>query len=79
MANDELDEGLGAMATVTMNRDGTEHPGGFISRKGQPNQNITKVSIETEFSGEQQLHDRIKVTCSTGNGDPIVITGKCYR
>jgi hypothetical protein len=72
-----FDEGLGAMATVTMNRDGTEHPGGFISRKGNQNQNITQVSIETDFAGEQQLHDRIKVTCNTEAGDPpIVITGK---
>jgi hypothetical protein len=72
-----FDEGLGGMATVTMNRDGTEHPGGFISRKGQPRLNLVKVSIETEFAGEQQLHDRIKATCYTeAGGAPMVITGK---
>jgi hypothetical protein len=72
-----FDETLGAMATITVQRDGTERPGGFIARKGQPNVNITKVDIETEFIGEQQLHDRIKVTCQTeDSGAPAVITGR---
>ncbi len=72
-----FDEGLGGMATVTVNRDGSEHPGGFIARKGQPTVNVRKVEIETEFTGEQQLHDKIKATVRTdGSDDPIVITGK---
>jgi hypothetical protein len=72
-----FDEGTGGMASITVNRDGSEHPGGFMVRKGQPTVNISKVDIETDFAGEQQLHDRIKVTCTTANGDaPIVITGK---
>ncbi len=72
-----FDEGLGGMATITVNRDGTVRPGGFISRKGHPNLNIVKVDIDTQFTGEQQLHDQIKVTCQTADGAaPIVITGK---
>ena len=72
-----FDEGIGGMASITVNRDGSEHPGGFMVRKGQPTVNISKVDIETEFAGEQQLHDRIKVTCTTEDGGaPIVITGK---
>jgi hypothetical protein len=72
-----FDEGLGAMATITVNRDGSERPGGFIARKGQPFQNIVKVDVQTEFVGEQQLHDKIKVTCQTADGaGPIVISGK---
>ncbi len=72
-----FDEGIGGMASITVNRDGSEHPGGFMMRKGQPTLNITKVDIETEFAGEQQLHDRIKVTCATSDGGaPLVITGK---
>jgi hypothetical protein len=72
-----FDETLGAMATITVQRDGSERPGGFIARKGQPHVNIAKVNIETEFAGEQKLHDRIKVTCETVDGGaPIVITGK---
>jgi hypothetical protein len=72
-----FDQGLGGMASITVNRDGSEHPGGFMMREGKPTLNITKVDIETEFAGEQQLHDRIKVTCATSdNGAPIVITGK---
>ena len=72
-----FDEGIGGMASITVNRDGSEHPGGFMMRKGQSTLNITKVDIETEFTGEQQLHDRMKVTCATSDGGaPTVITGK---
>jgi hypothetical protein len=72
-----FDEALGGMATVTVNRDDSVRPGGFIARKGQPNLNIVKVDIETEFAGEQQLHDKIKVTCQTADdAQPITITGK---
>jgi hypothetical protein len=72
-----FDETLGAMATITVNRDASEHPGGFIARKGQPNVNFVKVNVETEFTGEQKLHDRIKVTCQCEqDAEPIVITGK---
>ncbi|HEY6395066.1 MAG TPA: hypothetical protein VIX12_06575, partial [Candidatus Binataceae bacterium] len=70
-------EDLGAVAALTVNRDGSEHPGGFIARRGRPNLNIRKVDIETEFVGEQQLHDKIKVTCYSEESDePIIITGK---
>jgi hypothetical protein len=72
-----FDENLGAMATITVNRDGSERPGGFIARRGRPFLNIVKVDIQTEFVGEQQLHDKIKVACqSAEGGEPIVITGK---
>ena len=72
-----FDEELGAMATITVNRDGSERPGGFIARKGRPFQHIVKVDVQTEFAGEQQLHDKIKATCHTADGGaPIVITGK---
>jgi hypothetical protein len=72
-----FDEELGGMATITVNRDGSERPGGFIARKGQPFLHLVKVDIQTEFIGEQQLHDKIKVTAeSIEGGAPIVITGK---
>jgi len=71
-----FDESLGAVAALTVDRDGAEHPGGYIARKGQPNLNIRKVAIETEFTGAQRLHDRIKVTCDAEDGSTAVITGK---
>ncbi len=72
-----FDDNLGGMATITVNRDGTVRPGGFIARKGEPNLNIVKVDIDTQFSGEQQLHDQIKINCQTADGaQPIVITGR---
>jgi len=72
-----FDESLALVAALTVNRDGTEHPGGFVARAGRPNLNIRKVTVETEFAGEQRLHDRIRMTCQTEEGgEPIVVTGK---
>jgi len=72
-----FDETLGAMATITVQRDGSERIGGFIARQGHSHVNLTKVDIQTEFAGEQALHDKITVTCQADNGDaPILITGK---
>jgi hypothetical protein len=72
-----FDEGLGGMATVTVNRDGSEHPGGFIARKGQQTLSVRKVEIVTEFTGEQKLHDKIKATIRVdGSKEPLVVSGK---
>lgn len=72
-----FDQDLGGMATITVNRDGSGRPGGFIARKGKPFLNIVKVDVQTEFAGDQQLHDKIKAVCQTSDGGaPIVITGK---
>src|SRR5215467_7710438 len=72
-----FDKGLGGMVTVTVNRDGSEHPGGFIAHRGYPIANVRKLAIETEFTGEQRLHDQIRATVKAdGVEDPIVITGK---
>lgn len=72
-----FDEDLGGMATITVNRDGSERPGGFIARKGRQFVNIHKVDVQTEFTGEQKLHDRLRVTAWTSDGgEPILITGK---
>jgi hypothetical protein len=72
-----FDGTLGAVASLTVNRDGREHPGGFIARTGHPNLNFTEVRVETEFTGDLKLHNRIKVACRTDDGgEPVVITGK---
>jgi len=72
-----FDQSLSMVTALTVNRDGGEHPGGFIARGGRPNLNIRRVAVETEFAGEQKLHDRIRVTAHTEEGgEPIVISGK---
>jgi hypothetical protein len=72
-----FNEDLGGMATITVMRDGSKRPGGFIARKGKPTLNIVNVDIDTQFVGVQRLHDRIKVTCNTTDDrSQIVITGK---
>jgi hypothetical protein len=71
-----FDESLGVVAALTVARDESRHPGGFVARKGRPNVNLRKVEIETEFAGEQQLHDKISVVCETQEGEKLEITGK---
>jgi len=72
-----FDEELGGMASVTVNRDGSEHAGGFIARKGQRTLTVRNVEIVTEFTGEQKLHDRIKaIILADGSDEPLIITGK---
>jgi hypothetical protein len=72
-----FDEGLGAMASITVNRDGSEHAGGFVARNGQHTLTVRKVEIVTEFTGEQKLHDKIKaVILADGSDEPLTITGK---
>jgi len=38
------------MATITVNRDGSERPGGFIAHKGRPFLHIVKVEFRPNLS-----------------------------
>ncbi len=69
-------EDLGAVPVVTVNRDGGEIHAGYVFRKGRANERIVRTEIETDFSGEQRLHDRIRVRATTEHGETVEITGK---
>ena len=67
---------LGAVPALVVQRDGREIHGGYVYRKGRPNEAIVKTEVATEFVGEQQLHDRMQVRATTKSGEVIEITGK---
>jgi hypothetical protein len=69
-------EDLGAVPALVVQRDGRETHGGYVYRKGRPNERIVKTEIATDFVGEQQLHDRIHVRATTKDGEVHEITGK---
>jgi hypothetical protein len=67
---------LGAVPLLNVGRDGKEVHSGYVYRKGKENEWITHVEIETEFTGEQKLHDRIEVRARTAGGETLAIRGK---
>lgn len=69
-------EDLGAVPLVSVARDGGEVHAGYVYRKGRDNEIISHVEIDTEFAGEQQLHDRIRVRFRTRAGEETEVTGK---
>ena len=69
-------EDLGAVPLLTVNRDGSEVHAGYVYRRGRDNDRIVKTEIETEYTGEQRLHDRIRVRATTASGEVVDVTGR---
>jgi hypothetical protein len=67
---------LGAVPMITVGRDDRVTQAGYVYRKGRDNELLTSVDIDTEWTGEQRLHDRIRVTARTRGGEALEITGK---
>jgi hypothetical protein len=59
-----------------VNRDGGEIHSGYVYRKGRDNERIVETEVETDFAGEQRLHDAIRVRATTASGEVLHITGK---
>ena len=68
-------EDLGAVPLVTVQRDGVEIHAGYVYRAGRDNERIVRTEIETEFTGEQRLHDRMRVRATTASGEVLEISG----
>jgi len=69
-------EDLGMMGLVS-ERSGGESTHGFLWEKGKPNVTIEKVELATDFTGEQQVHDQLRVRLHpTGGGAPLEVIGR---
>lgn len=67
---------LGLMGLVAEGSGG-ERSHGFLYQRGKPNTVIERVELETQFKGEQQLHDRIRARLHpAGGGTPLDVTGQ---
>lgn len=67
---------LGAVPSLVVQRDGRELHAGYVFRKGRDNEAIIRTEVETEYVGEQGLHDRMRVRVTTKSGETIAVTGK---
>jgi hypothetical protein len=66
---------LGFAATWIANRDGREIRGGYLHR-GRELELIREVEIDTDFVGEQQVHDRLRVRLGTAGGEKLEVEGR---
>ena len=67
---------LGIMGLVSERPNGVSSHG-FLFEKGKPNTTIEKVELETDFVGEQQVHDRLRVKLHPkGGAEPIEVSGR---
>jgi len=70
-------EGLGLMGLVSERPGGREASHGYLYKAGKPNTQIERVELETEFVGEQKVHDRIRARFHPAGGDkPLEVSGR---
>jgi hypothetical protein len=68
---------LGLMGLVSETPGGGERGHGYVYRQGQPNAVVHRVEIETDFVGEQKVHESIRARFHTeGSDDPLLVTGE---
>jgi hypothetical protein len=67
----------GIAAARTVQRDGRAVEGGYVFEAGKPNRHIGKVEVDTEFTGDEKLHARLRVRVHPADGGPAEeITGR---
>ena len=65
------------MGLVSERSGGRETSHGYLYEKGKPNTPIERVELETEFVGEQKVHDRIRARLHpVGGGKPLEVSGR---
>jgi hypothetical protein len=70
-------EDLGLMGLVSERPGGKIASHGFLYERGKPNTTIERVELDTDFAGEQQVHDRLRVRLHpAGGGEALEVTGK---
>ncbi len=68
-------EDLGFMASIVASRDGTESRGGFVHR-GKSLMLVRDVTLETEFAGPQQVHDRLRAVLTCADNSRLEVEGR---
>jgi hypothetical protein len=68
-------EDLGFAATHIASRDGSEVRGGFVHR-GLDLVPVRDVEIETDFTGPQQVHERLRVRLACADGRELHVAGR---
>ncbi len=58
----------GIAGALTVQRDDRELTGGYIFAAGQPTRIVSRVQVESEFEGPEELHKRLRVTLTPLDG-----------
>jgi hypothetical protein len=66
---------FGFMGSHVVRQDGGETRGGFVHR-GRDLVLVRDIEIETEWSGDDKLHDRIRATLRCADGKDLVVEGR---
>jgi hypothetical protein len=66
---------FGLMGLVS-EREGGEVSRGYVYRRGQPNLQVTRVELESDFSGPEKTHERIRARLHGENGETFEVEGR---
>ena len=68
---------LGLMGLVSERSGGKEASHGYLYQQGKPNTQIGRVELDTDFTDEQKVHDRLRVRLyPDGESKPLEVTGR---
>jgi hypothetical protein len=68
---------FGLMGLVS-ERKGAEASRGYVFRKGQPNVELTRVALESDFSGPAGTHRSIRARLQAANGETFDVEGRVF-
>jgi hypothetical protein len=66
---------LGFMASIVASKDGTETRGGFLHR-GKELVLVKDVSLDTDWTGPERVHDRMRVRLTCVDGSTVEVEGR---
>jgi hypothetical protein len=66
---------FGFMASIVASRDGYETRAGFVHR-GRALTLVTKVDLETDFTGSERVHDRLRARLTCADGRTLEVGGR---
>jgi hypothetical protein len=70
-----LGDDLGFMASIVASKDGSETRGGFVHR-GKELILVKDVTLETEWTGPERVHDRMRVVLTCVDGSRLEVEGR---
>ena len=57
-------------------RDSGEISRGYVYRRGEPNVDVKRVELETDFSGAQNTHQQLRVRLHAESGETFDVEGR---
>jgi hypothetical protein len=70
-----FDDDFGFMGSLVASRDGSETRGGFVHR-GRDLVGVRGLELETDWSGPERVHERIRLRLDCADGDQLHVEGR---